>query len=80
MFTLIVNSTKEWNMALVITLNAILAFGVIVMVIAPLVWAILTQHRDAPEVRLYGLRRPQLAPQATRAARGPRSEPVAWPA
>ncbi len=29
-------------------LNVILALGVIVMVIAPLVWAILTQHRDHP--------------------------------
>lgn len=28
--------------------NAILAVGVIVMVVTPLVWAILTQHRDHP--------------------------------
>jgi hypothetical protein len=27
-------------------LNVILALGVIVMVVAPLVWAIFTQHRD----------------------------------
>lgn len=29
-------------------LNAALAVGVIVMVVAPLGWAILTQHRDHP--------------------------------
>jgi hypothetical protein len=29
-------------------LNAILAVGVIVMVVTPLVWAILTHHRDHP--------------------------------
>jgi hypothetical protein len=29
-------------------LNGILALGVIVMVLTPLVWAILTQHRDHP--------------------------------
>ena len=28
--------------------NAILAIGVIVMVVTPLVWAILTQHHDHP--------------------------------
>jgi hypothetical protein len=29
-------------------LNAVLALGVIVMVVTPLVWAILTQRRDDP--------------------------------
>ena len=29
-------------------INAILAVGVIVMVVTPLVWAILTQHHDHP--------------------------------
>jgi hypothetical protein len=29
-------------------LNTLLAVGVIVMVVTPLVWAILTQHRDHP--------------------------------
>jgi hypothetical protein len=33
-------------MILAVVLNAILAIGVVVMVVAPLVWAILTQHRD----------------------------------
>jgi hypothetical protein len=35
-------------MILTAILNAILALGVIVMVVTPLVWAILTQHRDHP--------------------------------
>ncbi len=35
-------------MTTTIILNAILALGVIAMVVTPLVWAILTQHRDHP--------------------------------
>jgi hypothetical protein len=35
-------------MILLATLNAILAVGVSVLVVTPLVWAILTQHRDPP--------------------------------
>jgi ABC-type glycerol-3-phosphate transport system permease component len=67
-------------MVLVIALNAILAFGVIAMVISPLVWAILTQHRDSPELARYGRRRPQLALQPARDNRTERYEPVARPA
>jgi hypothetical protein len=37
-------------MTLIIALNAVLSFGVIVMVVAPLIWAILTQQRDAQPV------------------------------
>jgi hypothetical protein len=33
-------------MVLTVIFNAILALGVIVMVVTPLGWAILTQHRD----------------------------------
>jgi hypothetical protein len=33
---------------LTVIFNAILAVGVIVMVVTPLAWAILTQHRDYP--------------------------------
>lgn len=36
-------------MILTAILNAVLAVGVIVMVITPLVWAILTQHRGHPQ-------------------------------
>jgi hypothetical protein len=35
-------------MILTAILNAILAVGVIVMVVTPLAWAILAQHRDHP--------------------------------
>ena len=35
-------------MVMTAILNAIAGLGVTVMVIAPLVWAILTQHRDHP--------------------------------
>ena len=35
-------------MTLTAILNAILALGVIVMVVTPLLWAILTQHGDHP--------------------------------
>jgi hypothetical protein len=35
-------------MILTAILNAILALGVITLVVTPLVWAILTQHRDHP--------------------------------
>jgi hypothetical protein len=35
-------------MPLILVLNAILCCAVLVMVITPLIWAIRTQHRDAP--------------------------------
>ena len=35
-------------MILTAIVNAILAIGVIIVVVTPLVWAILTQHRDHP--------------------------------
>ena len=36
-------------MASTLIVNVILCIGVIVMVVTPLVWAILTQHRDHPQ-------------------------------
>lgn len=56
-------------MLTVAIVNGILALGVIVMVVAPLVWAILTQHRDRPGVAaVTGVEapRPQDRPSATR--------------
>ncbi len=41
-------------MTLTVLLNAILAIGVTVMVVTPLVWAILTQHRDDPRQAASG--------------------------
>jgi hypothetical protein len=40
---------RSFTMVLTVLFNAILALGVIVMVVTPLVWAILTQHRDHPQ-------------------------------
>lgn len=37
-------------MTLSIVLNSVLAVGVVVMVVAPLVWAIRTQHRGLPRL------------------------------
>ncbi len=55
-------------------LNAILALGVIVMVLAPLVWAILTQHRDHPRPAASGRATESAAESAT--ARPSSRQPV----
>jgi hypothetical protein len=65
-------------MILTAILNAILALGVIVMVVTPLVWAILTQHRDHPlPAATDG--GPARAPQSDDRRRAPRQQytPVA---
>jgi hypothetical protein len=50
-------------MILTITLTAIAALGVSVMVIAPLAWAIVTQRRDWPDTATDGgHRRPGPSP------------------
>lgn len=58
-------------------LNAVLALGVIVMVVAPLVWAILTQHRDhlQPAATDGATARP-LHPQPSTRAPQPNYKPV----
>ena len=40
----------------VIALNATFSFGVAALAVAPLIWAILTQHRDLPPVTPVGAR------------------------
>jgi hypothetical protein len=64
-------------MPLMIVLNAILCLAITVMVVSPLVWAILTQHRDetAPQGTAVSLSRPR----AHRARRTWQTS-VAWPA
>jgi hypothetical protein len=47
-------------MTLIIALNAVLCFGVIVAVATPLLWAILTQHRDHPVALAYRTHVPEL--------------------
>jgi hypothetical protein len=55
-------------MALIIVLNALFALGVIVAVVSPLVWAILTQHRD--QVAIASVRtRPAQRPEYARTRR-----------
>jgi hypothetical protein len=67
-------------MALIIVINAVLSFGVIAAVVAPLVWAILTQQRDTQAIAAQRQRRVRAATQTeTRTAR-PRYRPVARPA
>ena len=57
-----------------ILLNAILSVAVVVMVVAPLVWAVLTQHRDLSPARATSRRRPTVTSSdraRPRAARAP---------
>ncbi len=51
-------------MALLIALNAALSFGVTLMVVAPLTWAIVIEHRDVYAV--IAQRRRLLSIQTTR--------------
>ena len=64
-------------MILTAILNLIFAVGVIVMVLTPLMWAILTQHRDRPRPTAAArtpVRSPE--PQPRRPSSQPRHEPV----
>jgi ABC-type glycerol-3-phosphate transport system permease component len=54
-----------------------LCVGVCVMVVAPLVWAIFTQHRDAPSVATAATPKSRVA--TARRARRPVYEPIVWP-
>lgn len=67
-------------MALIVTLNTILCTAVTVMVVAPLVWAILTQHRDQPAAEITTRTASRASADATRRTRHPQSEPIIWPA
>ena len=67
-------------MHLTVILNAILCGVVIVTVVAPLVWAILTQHRDKPAVEFTIGTVPRASADATRRTERPHYEPVPWPA
>lgn len=64
-------------MTLTAILNAILAAGVIVVVVTPLVWAILTQHRDHPRpAATVGSSPRSLSPQPRRPSSRPRHKAV----
>ena len=68
------------SIAALIAVNAVLCIGVIVMIVAPLVWAILTQQRDVEAVAAQRRQRVQTATQPTRRAPRPSYRPVSWPA
>ncbi len=67
-------------MTIVIILNVILCVAVVVGVVAPLVWAIVTQHRDEPDtvVATRGTRRVPV--RVSRRGRRRLLEPIIWPA
>jgi hypothetical protein len=71
---------KECSMAMTIALNALFCIGVIVMVVAPLVWAILTQHRDWPDAAPPGRRRARTTAASSRRSPRPQYGPISWPA
>lgn len=67
-------------MALIIAFNAVLCFGVIVAVVAPLVWSILTQQRDTQAIAVQRWRCERAATRTQRHAARPQYRPVARPA
>ncbi len=67
-------------LAALIAVNAVLCIGVIAAVVGPLVWAILTQERDAEAVVAQRRRRARIATQRVRPAPRPSFTPISWPA
>ena len=67
-------------MTLGVILNATLCGAVVVMVLAPLVWAILTQQRDEPAGIVTVSTTPRAPADAPRRAPRPLHAPVSWPA
>jgi hypothetical protein len=68
------------SIAALIIVNTVLCIGVIVMVVGPLVWAILTQNRDAEAVVAQRRRRLKAATADQRRAPRPQYRPVTRPA
>lgn len=67
-------------MTIVIILNVILCGAVIVAVVAPLVWAVATQHRDAPETALATVSGNRRTPvRVDRRGRRRPLQPIVWP-
>ena len=67
-------------MALAFILNLILCIALLIAVVAPLIWAIVIQHRDQPVIATTppGIRGTE--PRMARRARRPLPEPIVWPA
>jgi hypothetical protein len=66
-------------MTLVIILNIIFCLGVVVGVVAPLVWAIVTQHHHETYV-VATPRGARQVPSRRRTRRRALFEPIVWPA
>jgi hypothetical protein len=73
-------SGKGDLMALTIILTIILGSAVIIGVVAPLMWAILTQHRDQPVAVAAASGARGTEARVARRGRRPQYEPIAWPA
>jgi hypothetical protein len=71
---------KGTDMTLAIIINAVLSAAVIIGVVAPLVWAIVTQHRHETIVVATSRGTHQAPAPATRRRRRRLSEPIVWPA
>ncbi len=68
-------------LAVLIAVNAVLCLGVIAMVVAPLVWAILTQERDVETQAAQRQRRARIAAEKpARPTPRPQYGPVGRPA
>jgi hypothetical protein len=67
-------------MTLAIIINAVLCSAVIFAVVAPLVWAIVTQHRHETVVVATTRGTRQLPAKASRRRRRGLYEPIIWPA
>ncbi|HEY1511225.1 MAG TPA: hypothetical protein VGF93_19610 [Solirubrobacteraceae bacterium] len=67
-------------MTLAIIINAVLCSAVIFAVVAPLVWAIVTQHRHETVVVATRRGTRQVPAKASRQRRRGLYEPIIWPA
>jgi hypothetical protein len=67
-------------MTLAIIINAVLCSAAIVAVVAPLVWAIVTQHRHETVVVATTRGTRQVPAKASRRRRRGLYEPIIWPA
>ena len=67
-------------MTVVIILNIFLGATVIIGVVAPLIWAIVTQNRDEPDTVLAKVSSaPPVPVRVTRRRRRRVLEPIVWP-
>ncbi len=67
-------------MALALILNLILGIALVIGVLAPLVWAIVTQHRDEPILVAMPHETGEVQVRARRRGQRPRPQQLLWPA